>query len=77
VIRLVSRDGKISVLLTKMLNPVSFPTEAIIELYFRRWAIEDHYRNEKMALEVVERTLYLVKKKYRVSGALTAYSGII
>lgn len=52
VIRLVSPDGKISVLLTNMLNQSRFPREEIIELYFRRWAVEDHYRSEKVFLEI-------------------------
>jgi hypothetical protein len=52
VIRLVSPDGKISVLLTNMLNENRFGAEEIIGLYFRRWAVEDHYRNEKVVLEI-------------------------
>ena len=52
MIRLVSPDGNVSVLLTNLLNKASFPQEQIIELYFRRWAVEDHYRSEKVTLEV-------------------------
>jgi Transposase DDE domain len=52
VIRLVSPEGKVSVLLTNLLNKSEFPREEIIELYFRRWAIEDHYRTEKVVLEI-------------------------
>lgn len=52
VIRLVSPDGKISVLLTNLLNKSSFPKEEIIDLYFRRWRIEEHYRDEKVVLEI-------------------------
>ena len=51
-IRLVSPDGKISVLLTNMLNNRQFERKEIIDLYFRRWAVEDHYRNEKIVLEI-------------------------
>lgn len=51
-IRLVSPDGKISVLLTNMLNKDQFQREEITVLYFRRWAVEDHYRNEKVVLEI-------------------------
>ena len=32
----------------------SFSKEQIIELYFRRWAIEGHYRNEKVVLGIEE-----------------------
>jgi len=52
VIRLVSPEGKISVLLTNLLNKSNFAREQIIQLYFRRWAIEDHYRSEKVVLEI-------------------------
>lgn len=52
VIRLVSSGGKVSVLLTNMLNKSRFATGEIIELYFRRWAVEDHYRTEKVVLEI-------------------------
>ncbi|WP_143156307.1 IS4 family transposase [Desulfacinum infernum] len=52
MIRLVSPEGKISVLLTNLLHKAGFPKEEIIELYFRRWAIEDHYRSEKVVLEI-------------------------
>ncbi len=54
VIRLESPDGKISVLLTNLLNKSAFSKEQIIELYFRRWAIEGHYRNEKVVLGIEE-----------------------
>lgn len=52
VIRLVSPDGTISVLLTNLLNQITFPMEEIINLYFRRWAIEDYYRSEKVVLDI-------------------------
>jgi hypothetical protein len=52
VIRLVSPDGTVSVLLTNLLNQSTFSKEEIINLYFRRWAIEDHYRTEKVVLEI-------------------------
>jgi hypothetical protein len=52
VIRLVSPEGKVSVLLTNLLSKSRFAKEEIIQLYFRRWAIEDHYRSEKTVLEI-------------------------
>ncbi len=52
VIRLVSPDGTVSVLLTNLLNKNNFPKEDIVDLYFRRWTIEDHYRTEKVTLEI-------------------------
>jgi hypothetical protein len=52
-VRLVSPDGTVSVLLTNLIDNAPFAAEAIIALYFRRWGIETHYRDEKtsMALE--------------------------
>jgi hypothetical protein len=40
------------VLLTNLLNRSSFPKEESIDPYFRRWAIEDHYRTENVVLEI-------------------------
>ncbi len=52
VIRLESPDGTVSVLLTNLLNQVSFPCQAIISLYFDRWEVELLYRDEKVTLEI-------------------------
>jgi Transposase DDE domain len=52
IIRLVSPDGTVSVLLTNLLNQSSFPGEEIISLYFRRWEVESNYRDEKIVLQV-------------------------
>lgn len=52
VIRLENPDGTLSVLLTNLLNQKAFPKEQIVDLYFRRWAIEGHYRNEKAMLGI-------------------------
>ena len=46
-IRLAAPDGTVSVLLTNLLDPRRFPRPAIITLYWRRWAVETHYRDEK------------------------------
>lgn len=51
-IRLVAPDGTVSVLLTNLLDRKTFPVAQIIELYFRRWGVEDHYRHEKTFLEI-------------------------
>jgi len=51
-IRLVAPDGTVSVLLTNLLDRKTFPVVQIIEWYFRRWGIEDHYRHEKTFLEI-------------------------
>jgi len=46
-IRLEAPDGTISVLLTNLVDLRRFPRAAIIALYWRRWAVETHYRDEK------------------------------
>lgn len=51
-IRLQSPDGTLSVLLTNLLDEIRFPPAAIIALYFRRWAVETQYRDEKTSLDV-------------------------
>jgi hypothetical protein len=52
IIRLIHPDGSISVLLTNLYKKNLFPRKAIIDLYFRRWGIETHYRDEKVVLEI-------------------------
>jgi hypothetical protein len=51
-IRLVSPDGTISVLLTSLTDKSNFPAQDIIDLYFERYRIEEHYRNDKIILEI-------------------------
>jgi len=51
-IRLVSPDGTVSVLLTNLLEVAGFSAETLIGLYFRRWAVETHYRDEKTSMEI-------------------------
>lgn len=46
-IRLEAPDGTVSVLLTNLVDVRRFPRAAIIALYWRRWAVETHYRDEK------------------------------
>ena len=52
IIKLVSPDGTVSVLLSNLYNQTEFPKQEIIALYFKRWEIENHYRDEKITLEV-------------------------
>lgn len=51
-IRLVSPEGECSVLLTNLLDGARFPVHAVINLYWRRWALEVHYRDEKTSLDI-------------------------
>jgi len=45
--RLEAPDGAVSVLLTNLVDLRRFPRATIIALYWRRWAVETHYRDEK------------------------------
>ena len=52
VIKLISPDGTVSVLLTDLYDKNKFPAKLVTELYFRRWEVENHYRDEKVFLEI-------------------------
>lgn len=52
VIKLVSPDGTVSVLLTNLYDKEKFPAQDIISLYFRRWEVESYYRDEKIVFEI-------------------------
>ena len=51
-IKLEGRDGSLSILLTNLFDQKKYPADEVKSLYFRRWEVEDHYRNEKMVMEV-------------------------
>lgn len=38
--------------MTNLLDRKEFPASEIIDLYFKRWAVEDYYRDEKVVLEI-------------------------
>jgi hypothetical protein len=40
IIRLTHPDGTVSVLLTNLFDKPAFPRQSIIDLYYRRWAVE-------------------------------------
>ncbi len=52
VIKSVSYDGTVSVLLTNPHDKKKFTAKLITELCFRRWKVENHYRDEKIFLEI-------------------------
>lgn len=52
VIKLRAPDGTLSVLLTNLFGAKRFSKEEIINLYFRRWAVETYYRDEKETLRI-------------------------
>lgn len=45
-------DGSVSALITNLLNRRLYPLQSIIDLYFRRWAVEEYYRDEKVTLQI-------------------------
>jgi hypothetical protein len=45
-------DGTVSVLLTNLLNGTRYPRQDMIDLYFRRWAVETYYKDEKVTLQI-------------------------
>ena len=51
-IRMESPDGELSVLLTNLPNEPRFAAAAVIDLYFRRWAVELQYRDEKTSFDI-------------------------
>jgi len=54
VVRLVSPDGTLSVLLTSLCDKKEFPSQELSSLYFKRWEVESYYRDEKVILEIEE-----------------------
>ena len=51
-IRMDSPSGEVSVLLTTLPDDERFRAQAVLDLYWRRWAVEVHYRDEKTSLEI-------------------------
>lgn len=51
-LRLLGPDGELSVLLTNLADPARFSAPAVIALYFRRRAVEVHYRDEKTSFDI-------------------------
>jgi len=51
-IRMASPSGELSVLLTNLPDDGRFPVQAVLELYWRRWAVEVHSRDEKTSLDI-------------------------
>lgn len=83
-VRLVHPDGKVSVLLTNLFDKKRFPVSDLIALYSRRWAIENHYRDEKSLLHIehfhskssngIRQELFAVLAAMVISRTLSALS---
>ncbi len=51
-IRMARSSGDVSVLLTNLPDDERFRAQAVIDLYWRRWAVEVHDRDEKTSLDI-------------------------
>lgn len=51
-IRLVSPDGTESVLFTNLMDKKKYSAASIRNLYYKRWQIETHYRDEKCSMDL-------------------------
>jgi hypothetical protein len=51
-IRMESPSGELSVLLTNLPDDDCFRAQTVLDLYWRRWAVEVHYRDEKTSLDI-------------------------
>jgi Transposase DDE domain len=81
-IRVVAPDGPISVLLTNLRDPRRLPRTAIIALYWRRWAVETPYRDEKTLQHIehfpsrppdgIRQALFAILIGYVIARTLTA-----
>jgi hypothetical protein len=52
VILLQHPDGTVSVLITNLLNRRLYPHQDRTALYFRRWTVENYYKDEKVTLPI-------------------------
>lgn len=84
IIRLTHPDGSVSVLLTNLFDAHAFPCQAVIDLYYRRWAVENHYRDEKTSFDIecfhsktvngIQQELFAILVVCVISRAITALS---
>jgi hypothetical protein len=52
IVRVTLPNGEIAVYLTDLLDSATFSREQIADLYRRRWEVENHYRDEKVHLDI-------------------------
>jgi len=84
IIRLTHPDGSVSVLLTNLFDSHAFPCQAVIDLYYRRWAVENHYRDEKISFDIeffhsrtvngIQQELFAILVVCVISRTITALS---
>ena len=79
-IRMESPDGKLSVLLTDLLDGAIYPPAELIELYLRRWRIEEYYRQEKIVMDVETfhgRTANAIRQELFAAAVMTVIARIM
>jgi hypothetical protein len=77
VIKLRSPDGELSVLLTNLFDMYEYLKEEIIDLYFRRWEVENYYRDEKVTLELERfhsRTVHGIMQELMAAAVMSVLS---
>lgn len=84
IIRLTHPDGTVSVLLTNLFDTTVFPYQVVVDLYYRRWAVENHYRDEKTSFDIecfhsktvngIQQELFAILVVCVISRTITALS---
>lgn len=52
LVRVVTPNGRVHVVMTSLLDPVDFPAAAFADLYHARWRIEEAFKRIKLRLEL-------------------------
>lgn len=73
-------DKTISVLLTTLLDFNEYSYEELVDLYFKRWPIEVHFRNEKCTFEIEKfhtRSINGIKQEFFAVATVTVIARIL
>lgn len=79
-IRHVTTDGQVSLLLTNLLDSKMYKAEDVLDLYRKRWVIENHYRNEKVHVEIEKfhsRSANGVRQEFYAAATVAVISRIL
>ena len=77
IIRLENKKGEVSVLITNLLDKQKFSRKEIIDLYFKRWEIETHYRDSKCTIEIEtfhSKSVNGIKQEFYAAAIMAALS---
>lgn len=67
LIRVVLKSGQIEVLVTSLLDKVTYPISSFAKLYPLRWGVEENYKREKIRMEIENfssRTALTIKQDF-------------